>query len=163
MLNRTIPRFGRRILHAFFVLLVVSFLSFLLLAIAPGNYFDEMRLNPQISPGTVDSLKAKYGMDRPWPIRYARWIGSVAQGEFGYSFSYNCPVGALLWVRARNTLLLAGLATLLAWMVALPWGMLEALHKGGWIDRLGTAVTALLLAIPDVLLGLLLLLLAAKS
>src|SRR5581483_10417668 len=55
------------------------------------------------------------------------------------------------------------LATLLAWAAALPWGILEALHRDGWIDRTGGALTALLLAIPDVLLGLLLLLLAAKT
>jgi peptide/nickel transport system permease protein len=66
-------------------------------------------------------------------------------------------------VRARNTLFLTGLATLLAWMVALPWGVLEALHRGGWVDRIGGGVTAVLLAIPDVLLGLLLLLLAART
>lgn len=156
-------RFGRRILHALLVLVAVSLLSFLFLAIAPGNYFDEMRLNPQISAKTVESLKAKYGMDRSWPIRYEKWISSIAQGEFGYSFSYNCPVGALLWTRTRNTLLLAGLATLLAWLVALPWGMLEALYKGGWIDKTGTVLTALLLAIPDILLGLFLLLLCART
>jgi peptide/nickel transport system permease protein len=155
--------FARRILHALGLLLAVSLLSFFLLSIAPGNFYDELRLNPQISPKTVEILKAKYGMDRPWPIRYVRWLGSAARGEFGYSFSYNCPVGALLWVRARNTLLLTSLATLLAWMVALPWGTLEALYKGGWIDKLGATVTALLLAIPDVLLGLLLLLLAART
>jgi peptide/nickel transport system permease protein len=130
---------------------------------APGNFYDELRLNPQISPTTIEVLKAQYGMDRSWPIRYFRWLISAARGEFGYSFSYNCSVGALLWVRARNTLLLTSLATLLAWIVALPWGVLEALHRGSWIDKLGASATALLLAIPDVLLGLLLLLLAAQT
>lgn len=163
MVNHPIQMAAKRLFHAVFVLLAVSLCSFLLLAIAPGNYFDELRLNPQISSKTVVMLKAKYGMDRPWPIRYARWMGSVAKGEFGYSFSYNCTVGTLLWGRARNTLLLAGLATLLAWLVALPWGILEALHTGGWMERLGSWIVALLLAIPDVLLGLLLLLVAAKS
>lgn len=155
--------FARRILHALGLLLAVSLLTFLLLSLAPGNFYDELRLNPQISQKTVDILKASYGMDRPWPIRYFRWLSSVARGEFGYSLSYNCPVGALLWVRARNTLLLTSLATLLAWIVALPWGTLEALHRGGWIDRIGAAAIALLLGIPDVLLGLLLMLLAART
>jgi len=77
--------------------------------------------------------------------------------------SYHCAVGSLIWVRARNTLLLTGVATLLAWMMALPWGILEALHRGGWVDRMGGGVTAALLAIPDVLLGLLFLLFAART
>jgi peptide/nickel transport system permease protein len=153
----------RRTLHGLLLLWGVSLFAFALLSAAPGNFFDELRLNPQISLATIDALKTQYGIDRPLPVRYLRWLTSAARGEFGYSFSYHCPVGSLMWVRARNTLLLTGLATLLAWMVALPWGMLEALHRGKWIDRIGGLITASLLAIPDVLVGLLLLLLAART
>lgn len=138
-------------------------MSFALLSLAPGNFYDELRLNPQISPGTVSALKEQYGMDRPLPVRYWRWIESTARGEFGYSLLYHQSVGSLIWPRAANTLILTGLATLFAWMVALPWGVLEALHRGGWIDRAAGILTAFLLSIPDILLGLLLLLFAAKS
>jgi len=154
---------GRRTLHGLLLLAGVSLISFVLLSIAPGNFYDELKLNPQISPETVAALKLEYGMDRPLPVRYLRWVASVGKGDFGYSLSYHCSVGSLLWPRARNTLLLTGLATLLAWMVAVPWGVLEALHRGRWIDRTGGALTALLLAVPDVLLGLLFLLFAART
>jgi peptide/nickel transport system permease protein len=154
---------ARRTLHGLLLLAGVSLFAFALLSAAPGNSFDELRLNPEISPATVAALKAEYGEDRPLPVRYARWLGSVARGDLGYSVSYHCGVGQLLWPRARNTFLLTALATALAWMLALPWGMLEALHRGGWVDRSGGALTAALLAIPDVLLGLLLLLLAART
>jgi peptide/nickel transport system permease protein len=154
---------GRRTLHGLLLLAGVSLFAFALLSVAPGNFFDELKLNPQISPATVSALKIQYGIDRPLPVRYWRWLASVARGDFGYSMSYHCAVGSLIWVRARNTLLLTCLATLLAWMIALPWGMLEALHRDGWVDRLGGGVTAALLAIPDVLLGLLLLLFAART
>jgi peptide/nickel transport system permease protein len=154
---------ARRTLHGLLLLAGVSVFAFALLSAAPGNFFDELKLNPQVSPATVAALKMQYGIDRPLPERYLRWLVSVARGDFGYSMSYHCAVGSLIWVRACNTLLLTGLATLLAWMVALPWGMLEALHRGGWVDRMGGAVTAALLAIPDVLLGLLFLLFAART
>jgi peptide/nickel transport system permease protein len=154
---------ARRTLHGLLLLAGVSIFAFALLSVAPGNFFDELKLNPQIAPATVAALRIQYGMDRPLPVRYLRWLVSVARGDFGYSLSYHCTVGSLLWARARNTLLLTVLATLLAWMVALPWGMLEALHRGGWVDRMGGAIVAVLLAIPDVLLGLLLLLLAART
>lgn len=153
----------RRILHGVFLLAGVSLLSFALLYLAPGNFFDELRLNPQVSPATVSALRAEFGMDRPWPIRYLRWVSSAFHGDFGYSLSYHCPVGTLLWPRARNTLLLTSSAALLAWMIALPWGMLEALYRGAWIDRLGSLLTATLLAIPELLLALLFLLFAAKT
>jgi peptide/nickel transport system permease protein len=156
-------RAGRRTLHGLFLLTGVSLLSFALLSLAPGNFYDELRLNPQISPETVAALRLEYGMDRPLPVRYLRWVTSVAKGDFGYSLSYHCSVGSLLWPRARNTLLLTALATLLAWMLAVPWGTLEALHRGRWIDRTGGALTAVLLAIPDVLLGLLFLLFASRT
>lgn len=156
-------RIERRILIALLLLGGVSIFSFALLSMAPGNFYDELRLNPLISPETVDAIRAEYGMDRPLPVRYWRWMESMVRGEFGYSLLYHQSVGSLLWPRAQNTLLLTGLATLLAWIMALPWGIFEALHRDTWIDRAGGTLTALLLAIPDVLLGLLLLLFAAKS
>src|ERR1700675_1648400 len=115
-------RVARRILHGLLLLLGVSVFTFALLSAAPGNFFDELRLNPQISPQTVLALKAQYGIGDRLPIRYFKWLGSTIRGDFGYSMSCNCPVGSLLWLRARNTLLLASLATLLSWLLAIPWG-----------------------------------------
>lgn len=156
-------RTGQRLLHSLLLLAGVSVLSFVLLSIAPGDVFAELRLNPQISAKTVAVLEAQYGVNRPLPIRYAHWLASLAKGQFGYSLLYRCDVGSLILPRARNTLLLTSLATLLAWIFALPWGILEALHRGRWLDRLGGASTSLLLAIPDLLLGLMLLALAAPA
>jgi peptide/nickel transport system permease protein len=156
-------RVTSRILHALVLLLGVSAISFAFLSAAPGNVFDELRLNPQISPEAVAALKAEFGVDLPWPARYAHWLASVLRGEFGYSVSYRCRVGTLLWPRARNTLLLTALATILAWMIAVPWGIVEALHRGRWLDRLGGGITAILLAIPELVLALLLLWLAERT
>jgi len=156
-------RIARRMLHGLFLVAGVSVAAFMLLSVSPGNFFDELKLNPQISPETVTALTIQYGMDRPIPIRYARWLASVARGEFGYSLSYRCTVGSLMWWRARNTLLLAGLATLLSWSIAVPWGVFEALHRGKWIDRVGGFATTVMLTIPEVLVGLLLLLFAART
>ena len=154
---------ARRVGQGILLLVGVSLFSFVLLSASPGNFFDDLQLNPQISPATISALKTQYGTDRPLPERYVLWVASIARGDWGYSLSYHRPVGGLVWQRARNTLLLTVLATLLAWMVALPWGIIEALHKDGWIDRTGELVMAVLLAMPDVLLALLLLLFAARS
>jgi peptide/nickel transport system permease protein len=156
-------RVAKRALHCMFLLLGVSALSFALLSAAPGNFFDELKLQPQISRETVAALEAQYGMDRPLPVRYFDWITAAAHGDFGYSMSCHCPVSSLLWWRARNTLLLAGLATLLAWIIALSLGILQALHPGGWSDRIGNTLTATLLTIPELLISLLLLLFAART
>jgi peptide/nickel transport system permease protein len=153
----------RRALHAVFLLLGVSLLTFLFSALTPGNYFDEMRLNPQISPDTVAALRAQYQLDRPLPIRYLHWLNAVAHGELGFSFAYNSPIAPLLWVRARNTLLLTGTATLLAWLMALPLGIWSAARLGHAPDRVLSWTTATLLVVPDLVLALGLLILAVRT
>ena len=153
----------RRLLQAAFLLIGVSILTFLFSTLAPGNYFDEMRLNPQISPETVAALRAQYQLDRPLPVRYGRWVNSLLHGEMGFSFAYNSPVAPLLWVRARNTLLLTVTATLLAWALALPLGIWSATTLGRVPDRALSGVTAALLVIPDLVLALGLLILAVRS
>jgi peptide/nickel transport system permease protein len=153
----------RRLGHALFLLAGVSILAFLFTSLAPGNYFDEMRLNPQIAPETVAALRAQYGFDRPLPSRYASWLSSVLHGDMGFSFAYNSPVAPLLLVRARNTLFLTITATLLAWVIALPLGVWSAERLGRLPDRLLSWGTAALLVIPDLALALGLLVFAVKS
>ncbi len=154
---------ARRLLHGVFLLFGVSLLTFLFVQLAPGSFFDEMRLNPQISAETVAALRAQYGMERPLPVRYVRWLASVLHGELGFSFAYNSPAAPLLRVRARNTLLLTVSATLLAWLLAIPLGVWIAARKGGPADQLAAAGTTTLLAVPDLLLALGLLLLAVRT
>ena len=154
---------GRRLVHAILLLLAISFLSFALLQIAPGDYFDTLRLNPQISAETVDKFRAQYGLNRPFPVRYVQWLRSALGGELGYSLASNSPVAPLLRVRARNTLLLSGTATLVAWLLALPIGIYSAAKRGRWLDRVSNLATSTLLTIPDLLLFLGLLLLAVRT
>lgn len=153
----------RRSLQAALLLLGVSILTFLFSTLAPGNYLDEMRLNPQISSATLASLRAQYELDRPLPVRYARWMNSIVHGELGYSFAYNSPVAPILLVRARNTLLLTLTATALAWALALPLGLGSAERRGGLADRAVSLMTAAILVVPDLVLTLCLLILAARS
>jgi peptide/nickel transport system permease protein len=153
----------RRTLHAIFLLFGVSLLTFLFSALTPGNYFDEMRLNPRISPETVAALRAQYQLDRPLPVRYIHWLNAVAHGQLGFSFAYNSPVGPLLWVRARNTLLLTITASLLAWLLALPLGVWSAARFGRAPDRALSGATAALLVVPELVLALGLLILAVRT
>ncbi len=153
---------GRRLLHGLLLLFGVSVLTFAFTEIAPGDYFDQMLLDPRISEDTVRALRSRYGLDRPLPERYLRWLGSTLQGDLGFSFATNSPVAPLLWTRARNTLLLTTLATGLAWLLAVPLGLWAAAARARWVRALFGAGTSLLLAIPDLLLALLCLLLAVR-
>jgi peptide/nickel transport system permease protein len=155
--------FFRRAMHSAFLLFGVSLLTFLFSALAPGTYFDEMRLNPQISPQSLAALRAQYQLDRPLPVRYVRWVNSLLHGEMGFSFAYNTPVASLLGVRARNTLILTLTSMLIAWAIAVPLGIWSAVSLGRWPDRTLSGLTTVFLTLPDLVLALGLLILAVRS
>ncbi len=155
--------FLRRIVHGAFLLVGVSILSFVLMELAPGDFFAEMRLNPQLSAETLAGLRQQYGLDQPLPVRYLHWVQSVARGEFGFSFAYNTPVAPLLWSRAGNTLLLTIPAALFAWLIAVPVGVRSAARQGKWDDKIASAGVTALLATPELLLALGFLLIALRT
>jgi peptide/nickel transport system permease protein len=152
----------RRAIRAAALLFGVSVLCFLFTEMAPGSFFDEMRLNPQISPETISALRARYGLDRPLLERYGRWLTSVVQGDLGFSIAYNAPVAPLLWSRAQNTLLLTTTAMLLTWLIGVPLGVWTASWRGGWLDRVVETGNSLLISVPEIVIALGLLALAVR-
>jgi len=144
---------GRRLFRAVLLLTGVSVLCFLLTEVAPGSFFDDMRLNPQISPETISSLQSRYGLDRPLIVRYARWVKSAAHADFGYSMAYNVPVAPLLWGRAKNTLLLTTTAMLLTWLVSVPLGVWTAARRSCMLDKGVRVTSSLLVSIPEVVIA----------
>lgn len=153
----------RRAIRVVTLLFGVSVLCFLLTEMAPGSFFDEMRLNPQISPETISALRMRYGLDQPLLVRYGRWLTSVARGDLGFSIAYNAPVAPLLWSRARNTLLLTTTAMLVTWLIAVPLGVWSAAYRGRWLDRVVETGNSLLISIPEIVIALGLLALAVRS
>jgi peptide/nickel transport system permease protein len=156
-------RVVRRAAHGVALLAGVSVLTFLLAELAPGDFFGEMRLDPRMSEETVRALRARHGLDRPLPERYGRWVGSLLRGELGFSFAYGQPVAPLLWPRTRNTLLLTGTATAVAWLLAIPLGVWWAGGRQRLNSHLLAGVTAVLLAVPDLVLAFALLLFAVRT
>ncbi|MGA8153839.1 MAG: ABC transporter permease [Terriglobales bacterium] len=154
---------ARRALRAVVLLFGVSVLCFLFTEMAPGSFFDEMRLNPQISPETISALRARYGLDQPLLVRYGRWLTSVVHGDLGLSIAYNAPVASLLRSRARNTLLLTTTAMLLTWLIAVPLGVWSAAYRGRWLDSVVDTGNSLLISIPEIVIALGLLAFAVRS
>ncbi len=153
----------RRILHSIAILLAVSLLSFLFADLVPGDFYSVLRTEPRVSSGAVAAMRGHAGLNRPFPVRYAEWFGSCLKGDFGYSLAYSSPVAPLLWPRAGATLLLAGLATLLTWMLAIPLGVWNASVHGSFADRVSRLVLTVLLAVPDLLLAIAFLVLAVQT
>jgi peptide/nickel transport system permease protein len=147
----------RRLIRALLLMVGVSVLCFLFTEMAPGSFFDEMRLNPQISPETIASLRLRYGLDQPLATRYWRWAKGALHADLGYSIAYNSPVAPLLWDRAKNTLLLTTVGTALTWALALPIGIWSASRHDGLLDRAVSTGTSLLISVSEVVIGLTLL------
>jgi peptide/nickel transport system permease protein len=154
--------FERRLASGLLLLLVVSILSFWLSSLVPGNYLDEMRLNPQVSRETLAQLRSQYGLDQPLAERYLRWIKSSVRGDFGFSFAYNMPVSSLIRARCRNTILLAATAMFLVWIIAVPLGIATA-SRGGWLDRVCSLGSSFLLNVPELVVILALLAFAVRT
>lgn len=153
----------RRIGYSVLVLVAVSVASFGLIELAPGEFFDELRLNPRIAPETVAGLREQYGLTAPPVTRYVRWLTAVGHGDLGFSLAYHTEVSALLWVRAQNTLLLTIPAMVVAWFLAVPLGVWCAVHRGGGADRLCAIATSALLTLPELLVAILCLVVALRT
>lgn len=152
----------RRFIRALALLVGLSALCFLFTDLAPGSFFDEMRVNPQISPETIAGLRAQYGLDRPLIVRYGHWVKSLLHADLGYSIAYNTPVAPLLWSRAKNTLLLTITAMIFTWLVSVPLGLWAAAQRGGLLDRMITVISSILIAVPEVVIALAFLAIAAR-
>ena len=153
----------KRLLHMIPLLLGVSLLTFLLMSLAPGDYFTALSQNPQISPETIAHLKAQFHLDRPWYVQYFYWFKSILHGDFGYSMAYKIPATSLIVQRLWNTFLLSFFALVIAWGIAIPLGIWAAVRKDSWVDR-GCSLFAFVgLSVPDVLLSLLALWFAAST
>jgi len=125
----------RRLSHALFLLAGVSILAFLFTALAPGTYFDEMRLNPQIAPETVTALRAQYGFDKPLPVQFLRYVGDLSHGDLGASLTTGQPVATEIRTRLPASAELTLLGLILAMAVAVPLGILAAMRPGSLVDH----------------------------
>jgi peptide/nickel transport system permease protein len=154
---------ARRVAHSLFLLAGVSIFCFLFADLAPGDFYSALQYEGGISPQAAAGMRAQAGLDRPLVVRYASWAAGAVRGNWGYSLAYNSPVGPLVADRIRATLLLTVTAALVSWLLAVPWGVWGASRRRRWPDAVSRAVLAALLIIPDLLIALALLALAASS
>lgn len=154
---------ARRLAQAIPLLFGISLLSFLIVALAPGDPLAHLATDPHISPQTIEALRHRLGLDVPAHIRYWRWLVGLLHGDWGISLQYRIPVSTLIATRALNTLILSLSATLVAILIGVPLGIIAAVRRQSLIDRACGWLSTISLSTPRVFLGLLALLLAAKT
>src|SRR5258705_3796806 len=154
----------RRLLQLGPLLLGVSALTFLLQKLAPGDFLNTMAENPQVSAETIASMRHQFGLDQPWTTQYLLYLKNLfLHFNFGESFSRHQPVFVVLREGLGNTLLLATAAALVTWCLAIPLGVIAAVRQFSWVDKSLSVLAFIWLSIPEVLSGLLLLFLAART
>ncbi len=143
---------ARRLLGFPLTLLAVGVAVYLLLLVVPG---DPARLivGPEATEEAYQQVRLKLGLDAPWPLRLARWLGGVVRGDLGRSLASDLPVGGLVGRALALTLPLALLALGFALVVGLPLGTVAALRPGSWLDLATVGFLQLGQAIPGFWLG----------
>ncbi len=153
----------RRLLSLIPLLLAVTLLVFALMALAPGDFLTPIKMQRDIPAGLVEQLQRDFGLDRPWYVQYAKWLGNVLHLDFGYSWSFKVPVADLIGQRLFSTFLLSFCSMLLAWCVAVPLGVLAAIYKDSIFDRVSSFLAYAALSVPEFFLALLAVYLAART
>lgn len=147
----------RRLVISIPLLMAISFVTFLFIQLAPGDYFDTLKLNPQISPETIKLYEKKYHFDKPWIIQYFYWLKNILKLDLGYSFSQMNPVTKVIKSRLLNTLLLSVSSLLFTWVIAIPLGIFCAVKQYRLWDKLFSGFSFVGLSIPSFFLAILLL------
>jgi peptide/nickel transport system permease protein len=145
----------RRLLIAVPSLLGISIVLFTVLAMAPGDPFEELATNPNVPPEVRMQLRASLGLDDPVWQRYWHWLTSMLQGDWGFSFISRLDVDTLIWQRLPVTIAVIGLSQVVALAIALPVGVLAAVKPYSWFDRIASTLSFIGFSLPTFFTGLL--------
>lgn len=152
----------RRTGQAFVVILLVTFITFLLLHNLPGGAA-RSALGLDATQAQIDAYNVQMGYDQPFLIQYVLYLGRLFSGDLGFSFQQNQPVAELILQRLPKTMVLSFLAALVALVIAIPLGVVQATKRGQFPDYLVTAIALLAYATPLFFMGMLLIVLFSQT
>jgi len=152
----------RRLGYAAIMLVLVSFVSFLIIDLPPGDYMDQKlaelsQRGDRSAETRIEAYRAKYGLDKPLLTRYWMWASNFVKGDFGDSFQFERPVKDILGERLLMTILLAGFSLAVMWAVAIPLGVYSAVNQYSVGDQIMTTIAFIGMGMPNFLLALLVL------
>ncbi len=154
---------ARRFLVAIPTLLVISFVVYAILALAPGDPLSQFAANPNVPPEVRENIRRSLGLDQPWPIRYVKWVLALFQGDMGYSFLAHAPVRDLIVQRLPTTLAVVGVAYVIGVVLAIPIGMISAVRRYSFFDHFATTFAFVGFSVPTFFTGTLLIIVFSVS
>jgi peptide/nickel transport system permease protein len=151
---------GKRLLQALVVLIIVTLLVFFIMRLLPGDplliYVSESSELQALSPEMLDQMRHQFGLDKPIMLQYFDWVGGIFRGNFGESIFYHEKVGRLMLERFPITLHIGILALIFGAVFGVLAGLLAAVRRGKWVDKVITPLTYIGITIPVFWLGILL-------
>jgi peptide/nickel transport system permease protein len=149
----------RRLLIAIPSLIGISIVLFTVLALAPGDPFEELATNPNVPPEVRENLRKQFGLDDPVGVRYVRWAGSMVKGDWGFSFNSRVDVDKLILQRLPVTLFVIGSSQIVALLIALPIGVFAATRPYSIFDQVANTFAFVGFSLPTFFTGILFILL----
>ena len=142
----------RRLIQAVFVLIIVTLIVFFIIRLLPGDpiiiYVAQSAQLEAMPPEMIDQLRAQFGLDKPIMVQYANWMLGILQGDFGTSIYYHENVGTLMAERFPVTAHIGVLALIVGAVLGLLAGLLAAIRRGKWVDKVITPLTYIGITIP---------------
>ena len=152
----------QRLLIMIPTLIAISIISFIIIELPPGDFLTTYVAQLSVSGEAVDqaeldSLKTRFGLDKPVYEQYFLWAWNFLHGDFGHSFEWNKPVSTLVAERLPLTIIISACTILFTWIVSVPIGIYSAVRQYSWVDYLLTIIGFIGLATPNFLFALVLL------
>lgn len=149
---------AQRLAQAAVIVAIVAAITFALIHLAPGDPFSAVMDNPNVSETVRQTLRAQYGLDRPLPEQFVRYVSSLAHGELGWSFSHERPVREVLGRALPNTLLLMGVALVGSFTLGILIALVQVARRGSVTDQVLSGLSLFFFSMPDFWLAILALL-----
>jgi peptide/nickel transport system permease protein len=149
---------AQRLAQAAVIVAIVAAITFALIHLAPGDPFSAVMDNPNVSETMRQTLRAQYGLDRPLPEQFIRYVNLLAHGQLGWSFSHQRPVLEVLGSALPNTLLLMGVALVGSFTLGILIALIQVARRGSTIDHTLSGISLFFFSMPDFWLAILTLL-----
>ncbi|MCM8804002.1 MAG: ABC transporter permease [Candidatus Omnitrophica bacterium] len=153
----------RRLIQFIPLLIGMTFISFLIIQLAPGDYFTQLKMNPEISPETIENMKKNFGLDKPVIIQYFYWLRNIFTFNLGESFSYHVPVSYLIKIRLKNTISLSIFSIFLTWIISIPFGIYGAVNDKKFHEKLLSFLAYIGISLPSFFIAMLLIFFISKT
>jgi len=153
----------KRLISSIFLLFGITIVSFFIIQLAPGDFFTQMELNPEISKETIEMMRREFSLTEPIYIQYFKWLWNLAHLNLGISLSYHIPVISLIKQRLPNTLYLNLVVLVFLWLFTIPLALTSSAHKYSIYDKGVSIFSFITMSIPTFFLGFLFIFFAANT